>query len=483
MKPFFNFLILLSLISLAESSCNIENQNLVSKAFQFVSGFNTSLFQTKSFNCSNGEIKIIELPSKNLSGNISWRYLRNMSKLEILDLSGNFLQGQVPNWFWGSSSLLIVNLSNNRFGGSISLKPISISSLQNLNLSHNRFTNQVQLSFFHNLKIIDLSYNNLNTLPSGFQNLTNLNHLDLSNCNIKGNIKPISYLTSLSYLNLSNNTLNGSFPSEFPPLNNIKFLNISHNNFKSSTTLEKFKKFGKSSFIHAGNNFNFKNYNASKTQKIHSSSNLKKTKAIHREKKKKSKQKNMIVVAASSASALVFVVLCGCAVYICYRRKRQLRKNKKWAIAISKPMMQLTVKMEKSGPFEFETESGTSWVADLKEPSTAAVVMFEKPLMNITFVDLMAATSHFGKESQLAEGRCGPVYRAVLPGDIHVAIKVLENARDVDHDDAVTTFVDLSQLKHPNLLPLSGYCIAGIVLSTLCAFFLLFFLSNASKIL
>ncbi|KAK2447449.1 calmodulin-binding receptor kinase CaMRLK [Trifolium repens] len=387
MKPFYKFLILLSLITLTESlssSCNNENKNLVSKTFQFVSGFNTSLlFQTNSFNCSKGQINIIKLPSKNLTGNISWRYLRNMTNLQFLDLSENFLQGQIPNWFWRSfSSLSTVNLSNNRFGGSIAMttktKPISqnssffSSSLQNLNLSHNRFTNQVQVSFFHNLKILDLSHNNLNTLPYGFQNLTKLNYLDLSNCNIKGNIKPISYLKSLSSLNLSNNSLNGSFPFDFPSLNNLKFLNISNNNFNSSISLNKFiKKFGKSSFIHAA------------------------------------------------------------------------------------------VKMEKSGPFAFETESGTSWVADLKEPSSASVVMFEKPLMNITFVDLMNATSYFGKDSQLAEGRCGPVYRAVLPGELHVAIKVLENARDVDHDEAVDTFVDLSQLKHPNLLPLSGYCIAG----------------------
>ncbi|CAI8590992.1 unnamed protein product [Vicia faba] len=425
MKLFYMFLMNLLLFitltqSTSSSSCNIENQNLISKAFQSVSGFNSSFFQTKgSFICSNGEneINIINLPSKNLTGNISWRYLKNMTTLKFLDLSENCLQGQVPNWFWKttSSSLQTVNLSNNRFGGSIAfqMKPFS-SSLQNLNLSNNRFTNQVHLSSFQNLKILDLSNNNLNTLPSGIQNLTKLNHLDLSNCNIKANIKPISHLTSLSFLNLSNNTLNGTFPYDFPSLDNLKFLNISNNNFKSSSPLSKLiKRFGTSSFIHA----------------------------------------------VSSVSTSILVILSILAIFG-YRKKRQQAKKNKWAISISKPVIGSTTTL-KSGPFEFETESGTSWVADLKEPSSAAVVMFEKPLMNITFVDLMTATSYFGKDSQLAEGRCGPVYRAVLPGDIHVAIKVLENARDVDHDDSVATFLDLSQLKHPNLLPLSGYCIAG----------------------
>ncbi|KAL9321099.1 hypothetical protein ACSQ67_012938 [Phaseolus vulgaris] len=473
MKPLPTFFILLLLVALVDSkyySCKNEDQELVSKAFQSVSGFNSSWFQSAS-NCSNADvIKGLNLSFKNLSGSISWKYLRNMSKLEVLDLSGNFLQGQVPNWLWTSSTLLVVNLSQNRFGGSINptSQNGSFSSLKNLNLSFNRFTNQLHLSGFSNLKSLDLSHNNLRNLPLGFQNLTNLHQLNLSNCNIKGSVKPISSLTSLSFLDLSNNSLNGSFPSDFPPLNTIKFLNISHNNFKASTALDRFRKFGKSAFFHAGHNFS---YTASKTPKLgatstpasisnppHEQSHHIQAEKKRRREKQKSKQKPRRMIAGlSCGSTLVVVGLCMCVVWRC-RRKRQWAKRNKWAI--SKPVP-VSMKMEKSGPFAFETESGTSWVADLKEPSSAPVVMFEKPLMNLTFVDLIAATSHFGKDSLLAEGRCGPVYRAVLTGDIHVAIKVIENARDVHHDDAVALFVDLSQLKHPNLLPLSGYCIAG----------------------
>ena len=454
----------MALFSLVESSCNSVEQNLVAKAFKSVSGFNASSawFQTGVSNCSEAHIISIKLPYKNLSGTVSWGYLRNMSKLQVLDLSGNSLQGHVPSWLWSSSTLQEVNLSRNRFGGGISgLKNTSFSSTKMLNLSHNRFTNWVHLSGFPNLKILDLSHNKLGTLPTGFKNLTKLQHLNLSNCSIRGSIKPISSLHSLLYLDLSNNNFTGNFPSDFPPLNTLKFLNISFNNFNSTVTLNKFNNFGKTAFIHAGNNFTYtvattnNNNKHSTTTPPHVQKQV-----IHR--KPKSKHKTLIIAVSCASLVLVLAVLSIWVLRIVHRRRKQRSKRNKWAI--SKPVPQGNIHMnvvEKSGPFAFETESGSTWVADLKEPSSAPVVMFEKPLMNLTFRDLIVATSNFGKDSLLAEGRCGPVYRAVLPGDLHVAIKVLERARDVDRDDSVAMFVDLSKLKHPNLLPLSGYCIAG----------------------
>lgn len=441
------------LVALVESSCNSTEQELVSKAFKSVTGFNLSWVQaTNYWNCSKSHITEIKLSSGNLSGTISWKFLRSMSKLHTLDLSGNSLKGYVPGFFWSSSSLVRVNLSNNKLGGSIhGFEPTSgngsFSSIQVLNLSNNRFTNFVNLSGFPNLTNLDLSHNNIRTLPSGFNKLTKLASLNISSCNISGNVKLISILRSLNYLDVSKNSLNGTFPSDFPPLTTLKLLNISFNKFTGKVSSDEYKKFGKTAFTNSGTTSIFNNSN-SKIPQPYSHTPVQ----IH---KPRSKIKPLVLSLSCASTFLVFVFIAICIVY--YKRKRQNRKNK-WAI--SKPL-QLPFKFEKSGPFSFETESGTSWVADIKEPTSAPVVIFEKPLINLTFKDLIAATSHFGKDSQLAEGRCGPVYTAILPGDIHVAIKVLENARDVDHHDAVSFFEDLSRLKHPNLLPLSGYCIAG----------------------
>ncbi|PIA42154.1 hypothetical protein AQUCO_02100188v1 [Aquilegia coerulea] len=466
MELFFKFLLLLCFLSFAESICNTTDYELISKAFSSVSGFKNSSFKSINTSCPNPSIKEIKLPSRNLSGLISWVFLKNMSNLQSIDLSYNSLQGSVPGSFWSIPSLVEVNLAMNKFGGSVGFEPISennsFSSIQKLNLSHNRFTNSVHLSEFSNLKVLDLSRNSLELLPSGLENLTKLEYLNLSSCKISGNSKPISSLHSLQYLDLSDNKMNGSLPS----LSNLKFLNVSLNNFTGQLSSEKIKKFGKSAFIQAGNfytsktpffpissshskppppplNHQFKHKPIAKPLKI---------------KKPKSKNKVLLISSVSSGAFLVVLAMVVCCACVCRRRRKKIVERKRWAI--SKPVQQYSIKTDISGPFSFETESRT-WVVNIKESSTAPVMMFEKPLMNLTFTDLIAATSHFGKESQLAEGRSGPVYRAILPGELHVVIKVLEKFKDVERDDAVAIFDDISRIKHPNLLPLLGYCIAG----------------------
>ncbi|KNA17461.1 hypothetical protein SOVF_079460 [Spinacia oleracea] len=222
-----------------------------------------------------------------------------------------------------------------------------------------------------------------------------------------------------------------------------------------------YHKFGKSAFLRAGN-FSFSNVLVTNSKiphhKIARRELPKEEKKQRKDRAHKSrKMGHKFIIGVSFGSLMIVVLGCGC-LYLILRRRKVGRSKKKWVI--SKPV-QSPFKMDKSGPYNFETESGSSWMVEIKEPSSAPVVMFEKPLMNLSFKDLIGATCHFGRESQLGEGRCGPLYRAVLPGELHVAIKVLENARGVDHGEAIAIFEDLSKLKHPNLLPISGYCIAG----------------------
>ncbi|KAI3995057.1 hypothetical protein MKX01_020829 [Papaver californicum] len=460
------FIFLLSVLAFAESAtttvCNSKDQELVLKAFRSVYGFKTSsLFKSTDKKCKNPQVKGINLSSSNLSGIISWGFLSKLTQLTSIDLSNNSLQGSVPGGFWLIPSLIHVNLSMNRFGGNIGFESeISYSSsIQVLGLSNNRFTNSFRLFGFSELKSLDISHNDLRFFPTGFQSLTKLEYLNLSNCNISENPKnSISEIHSLKSLDVSVNKMNGSFPSDFPPLINLIFLNISFNHFTLHSN-HFTTKFGKSSFIQAGRIITPK-----KTLISSPPSKPKKQQKpiVANQKLHKPRPKNRVLILGlviAGAGVIVIIAITSLVICLVLRRKRD-EKRKKWEI--SKPIHPNRMKLDKSsGPYSFETESRT-WVADIKEPSSVPVIMFEKPLMNLSFIDLIASTSYFGKESLVAEGgQNGPVYTAVLPGDIHVAIRVLEKVQNLKHDEAVGMFVDLSRLKHPNILPLSGYCIAG----------------------
>ncbi|KAK6124237.1 hypothetical protein DH2020_041989 [Rehmannia glutinosa] len=368
-----------------------------------------------------------------------------MTRLRTLDLSNNSLTGSVSPSIWFLPSLAEIDLSRNRLGGPIGFsKPglLKSSPVRKINLSFNRFKNFTYFSNFRSLNFLNLSHNDFQGgfgLPFWFKNLTNLETLDISGCNVTGNLKVISGLQFLKYLDISGNHFIGKFPDDFPKLGGLKFLNISFNNFSGFLDSKNVQKFGNSAFIHAGNfNFITRNNNITTTPDLHIKHHHHPPGPLHHKppdqnpekitkkiNKPRSKTRKKLILATSLASSSSSLLLLSIAIFT-YKKRKSARQKNKWSI--SKPI-QIPFRVEKSGPFSFETESGSSWVADIKEPTSAPVVMFEKPLMNLTFKDLIFATSHFGKESLLAEGRCGPLYRAVLPGDLHVAIKVLENAR------------------------------------------------------
>ncbi|KAK3133882.1 hypothetical protein QOZ80_6AG0542290 [Eleusine coracana subsp. coracana] len=396
-------------------------------------------------------IRELRLPSRNLTGAVSWSALANLSSLAALDLSGNALQGAIPGGFWRAPSLRSVDVSRNHLGGALRVATASANPrLESLNVSGNRFSSVSGVDALAGLQSLDVSRNRIHAVPRGMRRLTRVTRLDLSG-----------------------NAMKGRFPADLPPLGGVRSLNVSYNEFSGVVDPEAVKKFGRSAFVRAGNSsaLVFPPANNTTTtaprrpsSPLHGKSKKHdgagRTTTEKKPAKKKEKRRvhlRVVAVAVMCGAASLAMLLClvGCvACGRCRRRRNGIRKDDE----------------EKKTPqWSDDQDEIVVLAAATKGASAAPVVLFERPLMELTLADLAAATSGFGRESQLAErgGRSGAAYRAVLPGDLHVVVRVVEGAvaglgeEDDDPSAAANAFRELARLRHPNILPLIGYCIAG----------------------
>ncbi|KAJ1255578.1 hypothetical protein BS78_K185300 [Paspalum vaginatum] len=422
----------------SSSSCaGRDDAAIVAAAFRYVRNFRAPRAKA----CQ--PVRELRLPSRNLTGTVSWAALANLSALASLDLSGNALQGAIPGGFWRAPSLRALDVSRNQLGGALRLGPSP--RLQSLNVSGNRFTAVDGVDGLPGLVALDVSANRIRAVPRGLRRLARLRWLDLSA-----------------------NAMQGRFPYDLPPLGvgGVRELNVSYNNFSGVVDAGAVKKFGRSAFVQAGNaSLVFSDSSTAaprrprpspppprgKSNKNGGSGGRTERKTATRSKKRR--HLSVVAVAAICGVASLAMLLClvGCVACGVLRRRRTGGKDDD---------------EEKKKPEQWgdKEEEEDAVVAAAKGASAAPVVLFERPLMQLTLADLAAATSGFGRESQLAEhgGRSGAAYRAVLPGDLHVVVRVVEgDMAALGEDEAAAAFRELARLRHPNILPLLGYCIAG----------------------
>lgn len=113
-----------------------------------------------------------------------------------------------------------------------------------------------------------------------------------------------------------------------------------------------------------------------------------------------------------------------------------------------------------TGPVTFEADP-CAWASQVQQPASIPVIMFEKPLLNLTFADLLQATNKFHRDSQIADGRYGPTFKGTLPGGFQIVVKVLYDGGPANELEKAAQLEALGKIRHENLVSLIGYCLVG----------------------
>ncbi|VAH55221.1 unnamed protein product [Triticum turgidum subsp. durum] len=77
--------------------------------------------------------------------------------------------------------------------------------------------------------------------------------------------------------------------------------------------------------------------------------------------------------------------------------------------------------------------------------------------MRYAYTDITAITSHF--RDKLGQGGCRSVFKGVLlPGNVHVAVKMLEGNSNCNGEDFISEVSTIGRIHHVNVVRLMGFC-------------------------
>ncbi|KAL3504959.1 hypothetical protein ACH5RR_034800 [Cinchona calisaya] len=187
-------------------------------------------------------LKLRNCHINNDQGRVVPSFISHQTRIEVVSLDYNALQGVLPSWLLNNTTVNILCLRGNSFSGGIPLSSgFATSRLTMLDISDNRLSGQLSSTIgnsFPELRYLNASSNAFKgEIPSSYGNLTKLLVLDLSNNFLQGKI-PINLRqnhTSLAQLILSGNNFHETMPS-FSNMSNLAYLHLRNVGFGGSIT-------------------------------------------------------------------------------------------------------------------------------------------------------------------------------------------------------------------------------------------------------
>ncbi|XP_062103190.1 receptor like protein 22-like [Humulus lupulus] len=181
-------------------------------------------------------LKMLDLGQNKFAGQLP-RSLKNCTMLTYIDVSSNQIYDSYPFWLGNLQYLKVLILRFNRFHGIIkrdSKMDYNFTSLQIIDLSHNHFNGEIPSNYFKSLKSI---------ISLGMQRLTYMEEdkhlsiesavlysLNLSNNVLNGIIPPpLGNISMIESFDLSYNRLSGKIPLQLAKLSFLSSLDVSYN--------------------------------------------------------------------------------------------------------------------------------------------------------------------------------------------------------------------------------------------------------------
>ncbi|KAF0926106.1 hypothetical protein E2562_021820 [Oryza meyeriana var. granulata] len=170
--------------------------------------------------------------SNNMLSGLVPSSIGNLHRITKLGLDFNSFTGPIDGWIGSMVNLQALSLDSNNFTGNIPASIGNMSKMSGLFLSNNQFHGLIPSSLgkLQQLLKLDLTYNNLQgNIPKEVFTVSTIVQCGLSHNSLQGLIPSLSRLQQLSYLDLSSNKITGEIPPTLGSCQQLETINMGQN--------------------------------------------------------------------------------------------------------------------------------------------------------------------------------------------------------------------------------------------------------------
>ncbi|XP_022954171.1 probably inactive leucine-rich repeat receptor-like protein kinase At5g48380 [Cucurbita moschata] len=278
--------------------------------------------------------------------------------------------------------------------------------------------------------------------PPGIKNCTSLTGLDLSNNQISGQI-PTDIGTIIKFattLDLSSNDLTGPIPESIANCSYLNVLNLDHNQLTGQIPPElgllgRLTKFSVANNLLTGPVPQFGGNLTNKAEMYANNPGLCGGPSMNPCPSPSNRPHTSVIAGAAVGGVTVAAVGVGIGMFF-YFRSASMKKRRR-----------------------DDDPEGNKWARNIKGSKGIKISVIENSVPKMNLSDLMKATNNFSKSNIIGSGRTGCIYRAVFEDGSSLMVKRLQESQRSEKE-FLSEMATLGSVKHANLVPLLGFCMA-----------------------